>query len=511
MDALLKKEIRTRMRGNAIFAVENIYLMLLAAVSVIALIIPTPGGGGFGWEIGKRLFLVTNYVQILLLVLASPTIVASTFTLEREQKTFDMLLATPLTIPQIVRAKLFASLSFFFVLVLVSFPMLSVSFIFGGVSPAEIFWAYLVTAEGILLAGAMGLCCSAYFKRTLASAPMSSLSIVIFLIATYIISFVLSDAIGLINPLYAFSVMTSDWTVRFFDKEIPFWAPNLLMTSLLFFSLCAYAAEVLTNEKRRTSIRPRLFLFLFFSVALVFLMGSSFKTGPELTNVIAGLKKYAFVALFVCIIQAIIASGGGLSPAERARLLTPWGAKYLRPQGWLTTGFFTGHRYSLLPALVAAIVLAVGVAMSPGLQYRFQPILAGGGLIIVCTMMYAMAARFFSFIHPTPGKSLSRILAILLFFAITFVPHLVSYASRAGKIEIPDTAWDILILASPITAMGQAIDPASSLESYPYCQNLLGSFPFPVVTILLYGAMFAIFWALSLLLERRIRPSENSG
>ncbi len=318
MNALLKKEIRTRMRGNTIFAVENVYLLLLAGVSIIALAIPLPGSDKFGWEIGKRLFLTTNYVQILLLVLASPTIVASTFTLEREQKTFDMLLATPLTIPQIARAKLLASLSFFFVLVLVSFPMLSVSFIFGGVSPGEIFWAYLVTAEGILLAGAMGLCCSAYFKRTLASAPMSSLGIVIFLIVTYIVSGALSDAVGLINPLYAFYVMTSDWTVGFFDKEIPFWAPNLLLTSLLFLSLCAYAAEVLTNEKRRISILPRLFLFLFLSSALVFLMGSSFKAGPELTHVIGGLKKYAFVALFVCIIQAIVASGGGLGEIE------PW-------------------------------------------------------------------------------------------------------------------------------------------------------------------------------------------
>ena len=499
------------MRGNTIFAVENIYLILLAGICALSLFFSISMKQEFGWKIGNSLFQTINYVQILLLVIASPTIVASTFTLEREQKTFDMLLATPLSVGHIARAKLLASLSFFFVLVLVSFPMLAVCFIFGGVSPGEIFWAYLVTAEGILLAGAIGLCYSAFFKRTLASVPMSSLTIIVFLIVTLIIDSFLSGSIGVINPLIAFRVMTSSWTVKFFDSELPFWAPNIILSFFLFMLIYAYTEEVLTDERRRTSVRPRFLLFLFYSAIFTFLMGSTFKSNPFQKVVLGGLASYAYFAFFICMVQAIVVSAGALSTAERGKLAGSWHGKYLRPSGWLKTGFSSGARYSLLVTSVAAAILAVGIMKAPTLEYRLQPILLAGGLLVTCTLAYAMGARFFSLINPTKGKSLPRIVMAICFLGISFLPHLISFAARGDKIEIPNTAWDLPILLSPLVAMYHALDPVAKLEDYPFLEALLQGVPLPLVSICIYAAMLGFFWVLVLFLERRIRYSEMGG
>lgn len=507
MNALLKKEIRTRMRGNTIFVIENVYLVLLTGIFLLSLLFRSREEGRFGWEIGKGLFQAINYIQILLLVVASPSIVASTFTLEREQKTFDMLLATPLSLAQIARAKLSASLSFFFVLILVSLPMVSVCFILGGVSPAEILWVYFLTVEGVLLAGAIGLCYSAYFRRTIASVPVSSLTIIIFLVGTFVIATTLSPAAALINPLYAFWLMTHNWTAKFFIFEIPFWMPSLILTVLFFLSVFTYTVEILNEEKRRTSVWPRVLLFLLYSSTLLFVLGSSVESGPTLEKVLKGLTLFIYPSFVFCIVQAIVASGGGLSVFERKKLLLPWKGRYLSLRGWFGPGFLTGPRYSLLVACACVAIFAFGVIQAPMLEDKIASIVLTGGIVIACTLNFGMVSRLFSLTRRFQGKSLPRILAALCFAVISFGPHLVSYLAHKGATQIPNTRWDIFMLASPFVALGSALEPTETLRSYPYCLQILGHIPLALVTICVYALLLAVACAINLLLERKIRPS----
>jgi hypothetical protein len=422
-----------------------------------------------------------------------------------------MLLATPLSIGQITRAKLFASLSVFCILILVSLPMLSVCFILGGVSPAEIAWGYFLTVEGVFLGGVIGLCYSAYFKRTLAAVPISSLTMVIFLLVTLFIGRFLSSAIGLLNPLYAFWMMTSRWTTKFFVLQAPFWIPSLIMTLLLFLSVFAYASEILKEEKRRKSVWTRIFLLLFYSSLLVFLLGSTIEAGPDIASVIAGLTKYIYPSFVFCIVQAIIVSGGSLSAIERKKLWHSWKERDLRLGGWFGLGVLGGPRFSLLVAFVSATVFAVGVFHVKMLQRRLSLILMVGALLILSTLVYALLARLFSLLRRTQGKSLPCILASLCFLAAIVLPHLASYIQRRGVTEIPVTGWDIFILASPFVALASVLDPAGALESYPYCRTLLEGVPFSLITSLFYSSLLAVVLILNLLCERRIRLSESSN
>lgn len=510
MNALLKKEIRTRMRGNTIFVIENVYLALLTGIFLLSLLFRSREEGRFGWEIGNGLFQAINYFQILLLVVASPSIVASTFTLEREQKTFDMLLATPLSLAQIARAKLLASLSFFFILVLVSLPMVSVCFILGGVSPAEILWAYFLTLEGVLLAGAIGLCYSAYFRRTIASVPVSSLTIIILLVGTLVIAS-LSPAAALINPLYAFWIMTHKWTTKFFIFEIPFWMPSLILTVLFFLSVFTYTIGILKEEKRRTSIWPRILLLLLYSSALLFVLGSCVESEPTFEEVLKGLTSFIYPSFVFCAIQAIIISGGGLSVFEREKLLLPWKERYLSLRGWFGPGFLTGPRYSLLVACACVAIFAFGVIQAPMLSNKAASILLTAGIVIACTLTFGMISRLFSLTRRFQGKSLPRILAALCFAVISFGPHLISYLAHRGATQIPNTPLDTFMFASPFVGLRSALEPTETLRSYPYCSQLLGHVPFALVTICLSVLLLAVAIAINLLLERKIRPSSVSG
>lgn len=495
------------MRGKTIFAIENVYLVLLTGIFLIVLAISSAGRESFAWETGRSLFETVNYVQILLLVIASPTIVASAFTLEREQKTLDMLLATPLSLVQIARTKLLASLSVFFVLVLVSLPMLSVCFILGGVSPSEIFWAYFLTLEGILLAGAIGLCYSALLKRTLAAVPISSLTIIVFLIATLLIAKLLSPALGTLNPLYAFHLMTSRWTTKFFAFETPFWVPSLVLTSLLFLCVFSYTVEILNEEKRRTSSQPRALRLLFYCAMLLFLLSSTIEYGPRSADIAAGLERFVWVSYLFCVAQAIVVSGGSLSGFERKKLLSSWKEKCLRLKGWLGPGLCVGPRYSLLIAFMSVVIFSFGAFQVDMVKRRMLSILLVGCLFVTGTLTCAMLARFFSLVRRTKGNSLPRILASFCFLIVLVAPHLITYVHRRGKTEIPETAWDLSVFFSPLIALGYAVEPTRTPASYPYCAKLLGSVPFSVVTSLLYFSLLIVLWALNLRWERKIRLS----
>lgn len=507
MNPLLKKELRTRLRGNTIFVIENAYLLLLTCVFLIMFVSSPFVMRGLSWEIGRNLFETIGYMQILLLVVASPTIVASTLTLEREQKTLDMLLATPLSIGQIARSKLMASLSIFFVLLLVSLPMISICFILGGVSPGEIGWAYFLTAEGILLAGAIGLCYSAYFKRTIAAVPMGSLTIIALLIATIVIDQALSEAVGLLNPLLAFSAMSSSWTTEFFALEIPFWVSNIILNILLFLAIFAYTIEILREEKRRASVGARVFLLLFYFCAFVFLLGSTIEMGPKFSNVSRGLSKFLYPIFFLLIGHAIITSGGAFTTWERAKLTRSWKQKYLRLRGWLGPGMLAGPRFSLLVSFSVIATLSLGVWQIPILPNKILFILQAGGILVVSTLFFAMLTRLLSLTPRVRGRVLPRILSSLVFLGLSFLPILMSYLQHKDKTEIPVTTWDMLLPFSPFFGLSSVLDPANTISSHPYLEQALGKIPVSFITVLIYICLLVIVGLLNALCERAMRKT----
>ncbi|GAB4331067.1 MAG: hypothetical protein Kow0099_02120 [Candidatus Abyssubacteria bacterium] len=498
MHALLKKEIRTRMRGNTIFVMENAYLLLLVGAFLIALF---TANDYFGWTLGRDLFVIANSIQILLLVLASPTLVASTFTLEREQKTLDMLLATPIPVGQIALAKLFASLSLFFVLMLISIPVMSVCFIFGGISPAEIAWAYLITLMGIVLAGVIGLDASVHQQKTFMSVPISSLAIVALLISTYVGGSLLSPVLGLLNPLYAFFVMMREWNVKFFEMRIPFWAPTVALLAPLSLAIFFNAVEDLKEEKRKSLIWPRFFFFLFFVALLTFYLGSTLQTDPLIGTGVDKLGVFGMAAFIGTVTIAVIGSSGKLTEVEQAKLSLSWKQRYLTVRGWFGPGLLVGAQFSALLALAVAAVFAVGVYRTPAVEHKLSTAVLVGGLIILATSAFALIGRIFSLLRKTSGKVVPPILTIVL--AVLIMSADLALLAVGEAATRPDSAWQALILTEPFTALVSMLAPERTLSDYPYCKAFLHGVPFAAATNAFYAILLLVAAFLNTLVSRR--------
>ena len=174
---VLQRELLVNLRMGRGFVLLFLYQAVLATVVYVA------------WPQDSRLDLSERDAgasklvemfflgQYLLVSMMAPSFAAGTITGEKERKTYEMLLASPLRPGAIVLGKLVASLTHLAVLMFSSLPIVMLCIPLGGVSLYEVLAAYLGMIVSVVLFGAISVACSSYFKRTSASLVVSYLMI----------------------------------------------------------------------------------------------------------------------------------------------------------------------------------------------------------------------------------------------------------------------------------------------------------------------------------------------
>jgi ABC-type transport system involved in multi-copper enzyme maturation permease subunit len=115
--------------------------------------------------------------QYVLLSLMTPSFAAGTITGEKERKTYEMLLASPMRPGAIVVGKLFAAMAHLAVLVFCSLPIVMLCLPLGGVHYSEVLGTYVAMAASVISFGMISVACSSYFPRTVAAQVVSYLLI----------------------------------------------------------------------------------------------------------------------------------------------------------------------------------------------------------------------------------------------------------------------------------------------------------------------------------------------
>ena len=174
---VLQRELLVNLRTRRAFLLLAVYQVLLAAVVLLA------------WPTDERLDLTVSppsakklvnlffLGQYVIASLMAPSFAAGTITGEKERRTYEMLLASPLRPAAIVIGKMVASLTHLGMLILASLPIIVLCLPLGGVSVYEVLAAYLGLIVSVILFGAIGVLCSSYFSRTSSSLVVSYLII----------------------------------------------------------------------------------------------------------------------------------------------------------------------------------------------------------------------------------------------------------------------------------------------------------------------------------------------
>ncbi len=172
---VMQRELLVNLRMKRAFALLLAYQVILATVVY------------FAWPQKSRLManateareLVNIFFlgQYVLAALMAPSFAAATITGEKERKTYEMLLASPLQPSAICLGKLVSSLAHLGLLIVASLPIVMLCLPLGGVSIYEVLAAYWGLFMSVLTFGMISVACSSYFQRTAASLVASYLLI----------------------------------------------------------------------------------------------------------------------------------------------------------------------------------------------------------------------------------------------------------------------------------------------------------------------------------------------
>lgn len=174
---VLQRELLVNLRMTRAFLLLFVYLALLGGVVYLAWPQDQTLDLTRNPEEAKRLVNLFFLGQYLLASLMTPSFAAGAISGEKERKSYEMLLASPLKPGAIVLGKLLASLCHLAILIFCSLPIVMLCLPLGGVSLYEVLAAYLALIMSVVAFGMISLACSSYFRRTSASLVVSYLLI----------------------------------------------------------------------------------------------------------------------------------------------------------------------------------------------------------------------------------------------------------------------------------------------------------------------------------------------
>lgn len=180
-------------------AVRCAYLAVLIAWVLYTLLtqLGVEGGGSLTAlnKASARLFQQLSYLQLALVALLAPIFTAGAITQEKDSRTYDILLSTPLTNGQIVLGTLLSRMFFIAALLLSGVPILGITQIFGGVALGAIVMSLLIAVSTALLTGSLAVAIA-----TLKVGSRRSILGFYVVIAVYLVGVGLLDGLEALRP-----------------------------------------------------------------------------------------------------------------------------------------------------------------------------------------------------------------------------------------------------------------------------------------------------------------------
>lgn len=131
------------------------------------------------------LYVFVAVLEFLMLIFMMPALTAGSISGERERRSLELMLTTQMTPAEIVFGKLAASLSSMFLMIISSFPIVAMVFVYGGVTVRDIALLLICYVVAALFVGSIGICCSAVFQKTILSTAVSYVVVGMMVIGTY--------------------------------------------------------------------------------------------------------------------------------------------------------------------------------------------------------------------------------------------------------------------------------------------------------------------------------------
>lgn len=184
------KELRGRMRGRRAFVVLTSYLTVVSLFAgFIYLVIVANADYSTTYNtVGQTIFFTLVFIQGTLVIFIGPAFTASAISGEKERQTYELLRTTLLSPAAFVAGKLISALSYVFLLLLSSIPILSLAFMFGGIALSELIISQLLLAASAITFAMLGLFFSSRARSSTAASVMTYAVVLFFTLGTPVLA-----------------------------------------------------------------------------------------------------------------------------------------------------------------------------------------------------------------------------------------------------------------------------------------------------------------------------------
>jgi len=243
---ILDKELRVSSRRKRNYLLRSTYIVLLGLfilsfwISTITLRNTNPATfqASRSAMIGKQITIMIIWFQFIVSQLIAMVMLSSSISDEIRAGTLGVLMTTPVNSVQIIIGKFVSKLLQVFLLVAISFPLLSIIRVLGGVPWSFIVFSLLITFTSVIFAGSFSLFLSVFNRNVY---RVILLEMIIFFIIFGIVPFIiislgaaaitLNSILALINPFWALYVAAQMMSISSIHNN--FW----LIHCLIFLSL----------------------------------------------------------------------------------------------------------------------------------------------------------------------------------------------------------------------------------------------------------------------------------
>ncbi len=154
------------LRLPLVILIFNSILALVALLDMYSMISQVRQTAEIQYSSFLSLYVFATSVEFVMLLFLVPAMTAGSISGERERRTLNLLLTTQMTAGDVVIGKLVANLSTILLLIVSSFPILALVFIYGGITILDVALLLLCYVTTAFLTGSIGVFCSAYFRKS---------------------------------------------------------------------------------------------------------------------------------------------------------------------------------------------------------------------------------------------------------------------------------------------------------------------------------------------------------
>lgn len=188
MNPVYKRETMVSARSfklSLILLVFNGILALVALLNMYSTLAQVRLTAEIQYSSFLDLYVFVAVLEFVMLIFIMPALTAGSISGERERQTLELMLTTRMTPVEIVLGKMMASLSTMSLMIISSFPILAMVFVYGGVTVNDIIVLLLCYVASALFIGSLGICCSAVFQKSTLSTVVSYALMAVVVIGTY--------------------------------------------------------------------------------------------------------------------------------------------------------------------------------------------------------------------------------------------------------------------------------------------------------------------------------------